>query len=76
MIKKQKSQGGTLVPQAAQLDSIERLLSGERYNEAYAKAERLGAQFPDHARLRDLRIQASAAVGEKPAHGSISVEKV
>ena len=64
MIKKQKSHGAAPAPQTAQLDSIERLLGAERYHEAHAKAQRLGAEFPDHSRLRDLRIQAAAAAGE------------
>ncbi|MSQ58212.1 MAG: tetratricopeptide repeat protein [Betaproteobacteria bacterium] len=64
MIKKNKSRAGTSGPQTAQLDSIERLLDEERFNEASAKAERLAAEFPEHTRLRALRIQALAATGE------------
>ncbi len=65
MIKKNKSKTLAPAPQPGQLDSIERLLAQERYNEASAKAERLSAEFPEHIRLRDLRIQALASTGQR-----------
>ncbi|MFN0318476.1 MAG: tetratricopeptide repeat protein [Burkholderiales bacterium] len=64
MIKKNKSRVAVSGPQPAQLDSIERLIHQERFNEASIKAERLAAEFPEHTRLRALRIQALAATGE------------
>lgn len=64
MSKKHKARAQTPAPQLAQVDAVERLLDQGRVHEAAAKAERLAAQFPDHVRLRDLRIRAHASSGD------------
>lgn len=66
MSRKQKSRADTPAPQVAQVDAIERLLNEQRFHEAVAKADRLAQQFPDHVRLRDLRIRAVASAGDVP----------
>lgn len=63
---RQKARAEAAAPQPAQVDSIERLLDEGRLHEAVAKADRLGAQFPTHVRLRDLRIRAVASAGDVP----------
>lgn len=64
MSKKHKARAQTPAPQTAQVDAVERLLDEGRVHEAAAKADRLAVQFPDHVRLRDLRIRAHASTGD------------
>lgn len=63
-----------LSPQTAQVDAIERLLEQERFNEALAKANKLAAQYPDHVRIRDLRIQAMGSAGDLGGAGVLALE--